>query len=489
MDDELERLAARVVMGAFAGPRLPHWVRRRLENGLGGICLFGSNITDDADQLTELTRTLHDAGAGVLVATDEEGGDVTRLHMRRGSPWPGNAALGAADDEGLTERVAASIGRALRAAGVDLDLGPVTDVNSNPHNPVIGVRSFGADPDVASRHTRAYVRGLQAQGVGACVKHWPGHGDTAVDSHLGLPTVDVGIDVLRRREFAPFAAAVQEGVAAMMTSHVVVTAVDARWPATLSPALLGLLRDELRFHGLLISDALDMAGARGTRGEPAAAVLALAAGCDLLCLGPHKDAALTDAVTGAIAAAVRDGALPFERLAEAAQRVVSTSEEIARRRAAVADDSYGSDTASEQAAARALTVRGRLPPLRSAVVLRPVTGTNIAVGDVPWGLPDEAPLLRDGGRQRDVRESDTASEVLADAAGQPLVVLVREPHRRPWVAQLVADLAAAREDLVVVEMGWPGPEPLPGGAVVHSWGASRVSGAAVADLLARGAAG
>jgi beta-N-acetylhexosaminidase len=268
-------------MGSFAGPTLPTWAARLREGGLGSVCLFGSNIPAYAG-VRALSDAVHSAGADVLVATDEEGGDVTRLYTAEGSPVPGNAALGAVDEPSLTRRVAASVGSVLAAAGIDLDLAPVVDVNSDPRNPVIGVRSFGADPALVARHTTAYVEGLQSAGVGACAKHFPGHGDTAVDSHLGLPTVDVGLDVLLARELVPFAAAVRAGTLAVMTSHVLLPALDADRPATLSPAVLGLLRGELGFDGLLVSDAVDMAGASAGRGEPAAAVLALAAGCDLV---------------------------------------------------------------------------------------------------------------------------------------------------------------------------------------------------------------
>ena len=316
-------------MGSFAGPTLPTWAARLLEGGLGSVCLFGSNIPAYAG-VRALSDAVHAAGADVLVATDEEGGDVTRLYTAEGSPFPGNAALGAVDDPALTRRVAASIGTALAAAGVDLDLAPVVDVNSDPRNPVIGVRSFGADPALVARHTTAYVEGLQSAGVGACAKHFPGHGDTAVDSHLGLPTVDVGLDVLLARELVPFAAAVRAGTLAVMTSHVLLPALDADRPATLSPAVLGLLRGELGFDGLLVSDAVDMAGASAGRGEPAAAVLALAAGCDLVCLGADKDEAAHVAVLEAIADAVTDGSLPEARLAEAAGRVARGQSHRAR---------------------------------------------------------------------------------------------------------------------------------------------------------------
>ncbi|MDQ1601576.1 MAG: beta-N-acetylhexosaminidase [Actinomycetota bacterium] len=475
----LDALAHRVVMGSFAGPTLPPWAARLLEGGLGSVCLFGSNIPAYAG-VRALSDAVHDAGADVLVTTDEEGGDVTRLHTTEGSPFPGNAALGAVDDPALTRRVAASIGSLLAAAGVDLDLAPVVDVNSNPRNPVIGVRSFGADAELVARHTTAYVDGLQSVGVGACAKHFPGHGDTAVDSHLGLPTVDVGLDVLLARELVPFAAAVRAGTLAVMTSHVLLPALDADRPATLSPTVLGLLRDELGFDGLLVSDAVDMAGASAGRGVPAAAVLALAAGCDLVCLGADKDEADHLSVLDAIVEAVREGSLPEARLAEAAGRVVEVSRTV---RGWHRPDGPAGDTPGIEAARRALSVDRALPDLTGAVVLRVRTGSNVAVGDVPWGLPVDGAVLA-GGAMVDVRETSTTGDVLQQVGTAPVVALVRGPHRYPWALNLLHSLAEGRPNLVVVEMGWPGEADLPGAAVVRTYGASATSGVALDELLA-----
>lgn len=481
----IETLANRVVMAAFPGPDLPAWMRERLAGGLGSVCLFGSNVSS-AEQVAALIQAMRAVAPDVLVATDEEGGDVTRLHWREGSPHPGNAALGAVDDESLTRSVAAAIGAELATVGVDLDLAPVVDVNSNPDNPVIGVRSFGSDPDLVARHTRAYVAGLQSAGVGACVKHFPGHGETSVDSHRGLPTVGVPIDVLRSRELPPFAAAVEAGALAVMTAHLVAPALDPARPATVSPAVLGLLRTDLGFDGLVISDALDMKALSANRREPESAVLALAAGVDLVCLGADKDAGLVDAVAAEVAAAVGDGRLAEDRLAEAAERVQATSRRVREWRESAAAPAHDR-TAGAQGATRALRVDGSLPPVRGAKVLRFVTGTNAAVGQVPWGLPADGAVL-DGGAPLDVHEASTVDDLVAAATGRPVVALVRDAHRHPWVASLLADLAAVRPDLVSVEMGWPGTARLPGAATVLTYGASRASGEALDALLTAGAA-
>ena len=478
----LERTALRSVMASFAGPTAPGWLFDRLRGGLGSVCLFRSNI-ESPEQLARLTAAIRDANPGVLIALDEEGGDVTRLHHGDGSPHPGNAALGAVDDPARTAAVAAAIGAELAEVGVDLDLAPVVDVNSDPANPVIGVRSFGADPELVARHTRAYVDGMQSSGVGACAKHFPGHGDTAVDSHLGMPVVTAPVDVLRARELLPFRAAVESGAVAVMTAHLVATAVDARFPATVSPAANRLLRSELGFRGLVVSDALDMAGLAAVWSAPDAAVSAISAGCDLLCLGADGEAGDVDVVVSGLVAAVRDGRLPEGRLVEAGERVAAAVERIHGWRGAGAFPTYDAEVGLS-VAHDAIAVTGTLPDLRGATVLRFQTEANFAVGPTAWGLPLDGVVL--GGRPPiDVVESTTVADVVGEGS-RAVVALVRDAHRHGWVRDRLTELAARSGDgppLVVVEMGWPGDGEVPGAAVVRTYGASRVSGEALDALL------
>lgn len=177
------------LLAPFPGTRPPDWLRQWLDDGLGGVLLFASNITSPG-QLRDLTSQLREHNPDVLIAVDEEGGIVTRVEARTGSSYPGNAALGAAGDPGLTRRVAAAMGAMLAGGGINLDLAPSADLDINPANPVIGVRSFGADPDCVAEHTAEFVRGIQSHRVAACVKHFPGHGRTDADSHLTLPAVE-----------------------------------------------------------------------------------------------------------------------------------------------------------------------------------------------------------------------------------------------------------------------------------------------------------
>jgi beta-N-acetylhexosaminidase len=249
IDPGLRRLALRTLLGAFPGGTAPDWAARLLAEGLAGHTLFGTNITDPA-QVGRLTAELRTVRRDALIAIDEEGGDVTRMAHRVGSPYPGNAALGAIDDPQLTRTVYAAIGADLAAAGINLDLAPTVDVNTAADNPVIGTRSFGADPSRVARHAAAAIEGLQSTGVAACAKHFPGHGATLTDSHLELPTVNADLALLRERDLPPFAAAVAAETQAIMTAHIRVPALTGTCPATFSrAALIELLRDEYGFRG------------------------------------------------------------------------------------------------------------------------------------------------------------------------------------------------------------------------------------------------
>lgn len=432
----VEELALRVQLGSFEGPSLPADWTRLLEEGLGGVCLFGSNLTGSLADAAALVAAVRAARPEALVATDEEGGDVTRLHSREASPVPGPAVLGAVDDPALTRAVGAAVGAELASVGIDLDLGPVADVNSNPDNPVIGTRSFGATPSLVAAHVVAWVEGLQSAGVAACVKHFPGHGDTAQDSHLTLPVLDAPLATLRERELVPFAAAGGAGAAAVMTSHLVVPELDAERPATLSPTVLGLLRHDLGYGGAIVSDALDMAGASGGRSIPEAAVEALAAGVDLVCTGPDKQAALVRDIQSAVVAAVAQGRLPLARLVDAADRVAGLRRSV-RVSPPKCQDFSAEVSVLVAAARRACLVEGTIPDLTGARVVSIATEANIAVGAGRWGV--DADLV--------VSESDPLP-------GGPVVVQVRDGHRRPGVAAM---LAGAAGPVLVVEWGWPGP--------------------------------
>lgn len=288
----------------------------------GGAVLFRRNCVA-VEQVAQLCADLAGhapAGQPPLVAVDQEGGRVVRL-PEPFTTLPPMRLFGAIDDEDLTERAARQVGRELAALGFTMDLAPVLDVDSNPDNPVIGDRSFGSSPASVGRHGVAFARGLQAAGVAACGKHFPGHGDTALDSHVALPTVDRGWTQLESVELPPFRAACASPMAALMSAHVVYPTLDAERPATLSAAICTeLLRNRFGFTGALLSDDLEMGAIAGRGGVEQAAVAAVAAGCDavLICSDEELQERAHRALVGA---AERD--LRFaDRCEEAARRVL-----------------------------------------------------------------------------------------------------------------------------------------------------------------------
>jgi len=505
----LRRDILTTLLPGFAGPAAPEWLLALLGEGLGGVCLFGTNVETPA-QLAGLALELRSANPDAVVAIDEEGGDVTRLFFDRGAPYPGNAVLGRIDDLALTRAVGRAVGEALAAVGCTMTFAPDADINSNPLNPVIGVRSFGASPDLVARHTAAWVEGVQSAGIDAAAKHFPGHGDTATDSHLALPVVDLPLERLRERELAPFRAAIAAGTRSIMTSHILLPQLDAEQPATLSSRILHrLLRGELGFEGVIVSDALDMAGASGVHGIPEAAVRALAAGCDLLCIGTDNTAPQMEDIVAAISDAVDSGRLAAERVTDAAARVRALA---AGRPAAGGPSDAGPSAGAglpvalpaelpfalpvdlgDRIAASFHVADGTLARLgggRIGTVVRIDTVANIAVGGVPWGpfalleepdpdrpapawLADAAVLVLDAG---------TPVGEPGGLAG-PVLVVGKDLHRHPFAVEAITRLRAARPDVVTVDMGWPSDDLAL--ADVATFGASRSVAEALAAVVDR----
>jgi beta-N-acetylhexosaminidase len=329
----------------FQGTSLPAGVAARFAAGqVGAAILFRRNLAwhgDDADArfdvdaLCALNGALHRAApddAPVLVAVDQEGGRVQRVRApaTRWPPMHGFARL--ADDRAvaLARSIGLAIGRELHALGFDIDFAPVLDVNSNPHNPIIGDRAFGDRAEDAARRALAFADGLAAAGVLGCGKHFPGHGDTDKDSHLDLPRLAHGLERLRQVELLPFAHAAAAGVPMIMTAHVVFEALDRAVPATLSRRVIeGLLRGELGYRGVIVSDDLDMKAVADHVGVADAAVAAIEAGCDVLLL--CEDEANQAIAEEALAKAGERSPAFVARVAEAAARIRAMKRDHAPR--------------------------------------------------------------------------------------------------------------------------------------------------------------
>lgn len=420
------RAAGRLCLVDFDGTepsdRLQHLV---VDHHIGGVCLFRKNVASAA-QVAGLTAALQRlaraAGAPPLwVAIDHEGGAVSRFPpSSEVTALPSAMALGACGDVGLAMAAGRAAGEELRAMGIHLNFAPVLDVNNNPANPVIGARSFGESPALVEAMGTAYIAGLQAAGVGATAKHFPGHGDVTVDSHLALPCVDHAADRLHAVELPPFRAAAAAGVAAVMTAHIVFTALDpSRTPATMSaPILRGILRGQWGYRGLIVSDSLGMRAIVDNYGIGEAAVAAVQAGCDLLlALGPE---AWQDQVLEYVAHAIECGDIGAERVSASVARL---AEGAAR---------WGVGAQARGAGARAPVLRGHGDVARR-IAEAAVTVVRNRAGTVP---------IR-GGRLGVVTVARTSAEGPAAALASAL----RRYHRA--VVEVGPEDAAADLDALI----------------------------------------
>jgi len=318
---DVRRQAGQLAIAGFAGHSIPEDLRLLArEFDLGGIILFARNV-EAPEQVAEIAREAQSLARELplWVSTDQEGGRVARLK----SPftlWPPMLTLGRSGDEKLAARFARALAAELRAVGISLDYTPVLDILTNSRNPVIGDRALAERAEDVAKLGSVIIRTLQEEGIAACGKHFPGHGDTSTDSHHELPVVEHPPDRLERVELVPFRAAIDAGVASIMTAHVLIPALDEARPATLSPHIIdGILKKQLGYRGIVFTDDLDMKAISAKYGTMEAVVAAIAAGCDavLMCGTNH------DVQAGAIEAvihAVEDGTLPFTRVEDALLR-------------------------------------------------------------------------------------------------------------------------------------------------------------------------
>jgi beta-N-acetylhexosaminidase len=307
MTSALEKQAASLFTVGFYGKAVTDDLRSLLARGVGGVIFFARNVGTPAEML-ELNRDIKRVAARpLLLAVDQEGGQVARL--RQGfTELPPMRAVGATGSASLARELGGLIGRELRAVGFDMNYAPVLDIDTNPANPIIAARSFGRTPELVTELGLALAAGLQEAGVAACGKHFPGHGDTSQDSHLELPRLPHAMERLEQVELAPFKAAAQAGIASFMTAHVIFEAVDSKYPATMSRAVLtGILREKLGYDGMVVTDDVEMKAIADNYGVEEAVLLGLGAGVDhFLCC---HTAELAHRAIDAIVRAVESGKL------------------------------------------------------------------------------------------------------------------------------------------------------------------------------------
>jgi beta-N-acetylhexosaminidase len=318
---DIRKHIGQIAIAGFHGHSIPQDLRLLAkEFDLGGIILFARNV-EAPDQVAEISREAQTLASELplWVSVDQEGGRVARLKAPF-TIWPPMATLGRSGDEALAARFARALAAELKAVGISLDYTPVLDVHTNPKNPVIGDRALAERADDVARLGRTIITTLQEAGIAACGKHFPGHGDTSTDSHHELPLIEHPPDRIDAVELVPFRAAIDAGVASIMTAHILIPALDDERPATLSPAIVdGLLKRKLGYDGLVLSDDLEMRAISGRYGIPEATVAAIAAGCDaVLMCGATQEQQV--AALEAVIRAAEDGTLPLKRLEDALAR-------------------------------------------------------------------------------------------------------------------------------------------------------------------------
>ncbi|WP_307825915.1 beta-N-acetylhexosaminidase [Streptomyces sp. MBT33] len=481
VSSELDEAVHRCLVAGFEGTTtFPDTLKRLIDRGLGGVILFTRNIRD-AEQVRELTDALRAIRPDLLVAIDNEGGGIGHLVTAGAPELPGSYALGVVDDPNLTARCADALAGHLATLGITASYAPVADLQHHAHNPIVRTRSFGADPELAARHLRAWIAATEARSIASCAKHFPGHGGTETDSHHDVAVDPRPYDELLT-DLEPFRAAVAAGVPMLMSAHVVYPALDTNRPATLSRRILGdILRLDLGFEGVLVSDALEMKAIADRYGEAAGARIALAAGADQVVVAvPDLEVSL--GCRDEVLDALRSGRLAEERILEAAGRVRRLAERYAKPVAGpVAAWDAG---AGAEAARRAVRARGGLPS--------PVPGAHLVDLFPPphpalnWGGEDLLSELRlvdpaAGGTAVSGEPADPAAladGILRISARAPLVVATCDAGLHPWQSRLRDALLARRPDAVRVDTG------LPEGGDLCSYGRGRVNLRAVAEVLA-----
>lgn len=458
-EQSAEQLVGRLLMLAYPGSEPP--LDRLQEFQPAGFLFYPGNVPSTETART-VTRSLQQAAAyPLLFGIDQEGGPFTSYRVDDATIFPGNMALAATGDPALATAVAKATGVELAYAGFNMNFTPVVDVNIDPDNPIIGLRSFGANVETVASFGQAYLAGLEEAGVAAVAKHFPGHGDTDVDSHLSLPSVTGDRARLEAVELPPFEAMIEAGVPAVMTAHVAFPAIEPDLPATLSPAALtGLLRRELGFGGLIVTDYMDMKAIENNYGAGEAAVLSVLAGADLVLLGP--DSAKQREVHDALLEALGSGRLSEQRVREAVARSQRVAERYRPRW-----DRPKPDYASHRELARRVAAGGATLLWNDGVL--PLGGDEelLVVAPRPslFGEPPHlgAVLERAHPRVQSVAVSENPSEAeiqeaVAEAASAEVVVL----GSYHWLGgfpngleRLAARLEATGKPLVVVALGNP----------------------------------
>ncbi|MCL1786402.1 MAG: beta-N-acetylhexosaminidase [Defluviitaleaceae bacterium] len=406
-----------------------------LKYNIGNFIYFAKNLTD-YQSIRALSDSLQQAaqdasGIPAFISTDQEGGMVARAYSGA-THYPSNMAITAAGMGSSLEKMGEMVATELKGLGINLNHAPVLDVNNNPQNPVIGIRSYSDKPEVVATMATDYIRGLQKGGVLANAKHFPGHGDTHQDSHLALPSIAHDMDRLNAVELVPFKAAIADGVGSVMTAHIIFKAIDGERPATLSPDVLNnLLRRDLGFDGLILTDSMTMQAIQDHYGLEKGCVLAVQAGVDILCLNANQagQARCFDAVL----AAVESGDIPMEKIDAAVARILKYKAIYAAggKNADLVEKYPEHEALADEISEKSITL------VRANDALLPLTGKNVFVISPP---PSTANIADDT-----LVKQETFCKKAAEALGCDYA----EISTNPAAAEIAATMQKAAADIVL----------------------------------------
>ena len=510
MDNTLRHQIGQMIIAGFPSLQVDDQARLLArEYGVGNFILFARNMKtarQTAELCGELSRLAYDAtGLAPFIAADQEGGLVARIN-EGAAMFPGAMALAAGASLDEARQVGKNCGEMLRTMGVNVNFAPVLDVNIEPLNPIIGNRSFGDQPQAVADMGCAVMEGMVEGGVIATVKHYPGHGNVATDSHLALPTNNTDPDVLEKTEFLPFQQAFDRGAPALMSCHIRFPKIDPELPATLSPTILtDMLRKKQGFKGLVFTDCMEMDAIRANWGTARGAVLAVAAGCDVLCISHHADA-VREAIE-AIEQAVGSGELPRSRIQESYDRIVAaktrmgllTPQEVCAAAAHAVVHQPEKVELHRLLSRRSITrISGNEHLLESTRALRVLAPVSLASSGVEDKERNGLSFARQAGERLQApwqeismnpTDGDIAAILAAVQPGETVVLGLYNARFRDGQVKLLRALEAADHPLAVMLMGGPYDASLVQRAdlVAVAYEYSALSGVSAAAALAEGA--
>lgn len=452
----------------FGGTVIPDWLKSWLDKGLGGVTLFSSNCPS-LEETAALIAEIRRYSPKVIISIDEEGGDVTRLFVREGSPFPTPAMLGKANDLQLTNDVFFELGKILRQIGVDLNFAPVGDVPVRRENPIVGVRAFSDDFEIVCNHLVQAVAGMQRAGVAACIKHFPGHGGVEEDSHHVLPKLNGSLEELQSTHLAPFLRAIEAKAQSVMVGHIITPALDGENPASLSKKIItDYLKGELGFGGIVVTDALDMGALGGTKKIASSALRAISAGADLLCFSGLFDQSLFVESSFAL---IKESAMKDETLAK---EIIERSNFLTSWQPPQPEGSSAKQPLPIGKIAAGFEIHGDVKINKPNVQLIELSADpTIAAGFVAWGMRRAISKI---GKSVKLESSDSAHKIDPDSQ---LVVAFRDAYRDKRILNILGKIEQSHPQTIFVDMGWPTYSFAPKN-IIRTFGSSAVASDAAA---------